>query len=157
MKKLFLSLFLGAPFWALSQTLSRQSISSGAGASSQNGYAVRQTIGQAYQTNTSRAGESALRPGFQQPYFDAFVVASNLTVRVIPNPALMSFIIECSDTLKNVHLTVLDESGRTIYKEQLQHLSTYHMQCANWANGVYLVLVEDDKKNLISTRLIKHQ
>ena len=139
------------------QNISRQSLASGTGGSSQNGFIIRQTIGQPYQTQTTSSDGIAMRPGFQQPYFDAFLTFSTLQVRILPNPAIMSFIIESSDTLHQATITVLDEAGRTILCRQSDIFLREEIFCAHWANGLFIVLVEDQKKNHISARLIKHQ
>jgi hypothetical protein len=139
------------------QTLSRQTISPSGIANSQNGISVNQTIGQPYQTNSSATDKITLRPGFQQPVFYAELISSAIQVRVVPNPALLSFYVESSDTLQAALLSVNDGSGRMIFEQKIDLLQRTEIHCETWANGVYFITITDKKKNLITTKLIKHQ
>lgn len=147
--------FLSVP--GLCQTLSRETISATGAANSTSGVTIQQTIGQPYQTQTFRSDGISFRPGFQQPVFNTELISTTIEVLISPNPALLSFFIETSDTLYNAELVVYDERGRLIIKESMLVFKKHEVLCSTWANGVYYVTVSDQKKNLISTKLVKHQ
>ncbi|HOZ87324.1 MAG TPA: T9SS type A sorting domain-containing protein [Bacteroidia bacterium] len=139
------------------QGIKRQTIASSVGSNSVDGINVSQTIGQPYQTQSTQSGAMTYHPGFQQPHFSTELITATINVRVVPNPALLSFFIECSDTLVNAVLTSYDESGRLIFTEEIEMFKKHEVQCAGWANGVYMITVTDRKNNLVTAKLIKTQ
>lgn len=78
-----------------------------------------------------------------------------MSVKLMPNPALYSFFIECSDTLLNAVLTAYDAIGRLTYNEEIPSFKKHEVQCADWANGAYFITVTDKKNNLITAKLVK--
>lgn len=76
---------------------------------------------------------------------------------IAPNPVLFEFTIETSDTLFNAELIAYDERGRDIYHEKFPVFKKQVVYCPFWANGVYLVQLTDEKNNLVSAKIIKHQ
>ena len=141
----------------LSQSIRRQTIAPSVGSRSGNGVNVSQTIGQPYQTRTIQSDGFSYRPGFQQPVFSTELINATIKVTVIPNPALLSFFIDCSDTLINAELSCYDEAGRLIFAEHIETFKKHEVQCTNWSNRAYLVTVTDKKNNLVTTKLIKTQ
>lgn len=139
------------------QSLKRQTIASSVGGKTEDGVVMGQTIGQPYQTKTKESGGIFYRPGFQQPVFRTELLKTTVAVTILPNPAIYSFFIECSDSLTNADLSAYDEAGRLVYTEHIEYFKRHEVNCNNWANGVYIITVTDKKNNLISAKLIKHQ
>lgn len=150
-------LLLIFPLSGFSQSIKRQTTAASVGSESAKGVNISQTIGQPYQTKTIQSDGFSYRPGFQQPVFSTEIINATIKVTVIPNPALLSFFIECSDTLLNAELSCYDEAGRMTYSEHMLTFKKHEVQCANWANGAYMITVTDKKSNLVTAKLIKTQ
>lgn len=155
--RLTLLLCASLTFVVKGQHLSRQSISSSGSNKSEKGITIQQTIGQPFDTRTKQSGKTVFRPGFNQPVFSAEMLSSSVKASISPNPALFEFTLEISDTLYNVELVAYDERGRDIYHENFAAFKKQVVHCPYWANGVYLIHLTDEKNNLVTAKIIKHQ
>lgn len=138
------------------QDLKRQSTNTSGGSSSGGNIRLAHTIGQPYDTKNPGHAGTDLHAGFQQPVFSTQVLFSEIVISLIPNPALHAFAITAPDTLLNVSIIVRDMAGREIFRDFLKSFTSYQVDCANWANGTYMIALVNEKKNLVSAKLVKH-
>ena len=141
---------------AQAQRLQRETIAPTGNHGTQQGTLIRETTGQPYQTRTRSDGEVSFRPGFQQPVFSIQTLSNPISVKIIPNPALLAFRIEGEIPGTSALIEMHDEAGRLIRSAQIRSGST-EFDCSHWANGLYHITITSDKKNLMTAKLIKHQ
>ena len=70
-------------------------------------------------------------------------------LKLIPNPATDFTMVEIGDILNSsAKLTVMDQSGKTIYQEGLnaENSTRIRLNVASWAKGVYIVRLAAGKK-----------
>ncbi|MGB3946981.1 MAG: T9SS type A sorting domain-containing protein [Bacteroidia bacterium] len=151
-----LTVFCVLVFFNLShaQSLQRQSIGSGGGASFSDGVLVQQTVGQPYSTNTSYDNGIDYRPGFQQPVFKVSLIKTSINMDVFPNPATSWVTLKSSKTLTNAFFQVVDLNGRLVFKENFNEFNSYTLKCDDWSNGTYLLSLTDQSGNSYSSKLI---
>lgn len=144
---------------AAAQNVQRQCIST-TGTSAitvEEGVVVLQTVGQPYSTAAYYDSDLGHRPGFQQ-YSKLNLEQLSSTFRIVvnlyPNPASEAVTIESQEAIRNASLTVTDMSGKTILQEKFGELHTHTIDCAEWANGVYFIILSDDQNSRSSSKLI---
>lgn len=140
------------------QSIKRQSISSYGSSVVTENVLIGQTAGQSYHTAVSVNGIT-VSPGFQQPQLFSLKeigdpVFRTLDVLVYPNPASHSITISSETEIKQSIIRVTDVNGKYLLSEKVPNLFSYTMNCASWANGVYLITIQDSLKNSKTLRLI---
>lgn len=152
-----------AVFTALSnegdaQSLKRQVISSYGSSGVAENIWFGQTAGQSFHTAAGSIGVTVSQ-GFQQPVLFSLKeigdpVFKNLNILVYPNPASRSVTITSEEEIEQSVIAVTDINGKYMFSEKIPNLSSHTIQCASWANGVYLITIYDSKQNLKTLRLI---
>jgi hypothetical protein len=137
------------------QSIQRQTISSTGSYFTSDGYLIRQTIGQPYNTKTSNQNNISYRPGFQQPVFQIEILLSNLKLTIFPNPSSDFVNIESSVVLKGVKLDVFDNIGQLVFTSNFESFKSFKLNCTNYSSGAYIINITSitDKKAL-SAKLI---
>jgi hypothetical protein len=140
------------------QSIKRQSISSYGSSVVTENVLIGQTAGQSYHTAVS-VGGTTVSPGFQQPQLFSVKeigdpVFRTLDVMVYPNPASHSITISSEKEIEQSIIRVTDINGKYLLSEKVPVLFSYTMDCASWANGVYLITIQDSQKNTKTLRLI---
>lgn len=119
-----------------------------------DGTLIQQTVGQPYSTTTRYEDNITYRPGFQQPIFKVNLIHSTINMDVYPNPATNWVTLNSSKTLLNVHIQVVDITGKLIVEEKLDEFKTYTINCQEWGNGMYVISLADDTNNSYSSKLV---
>ena len=136
------------------QSLQRQCVASAGNCTTINGTSVQQTIGQSYNTTSSYGSNVRYNPGFLQPIFSVETIKSSISAKVFPNPASKQITIESNSVLENVIVRIVDMSGQILLNEKINEFKNYIVDCAAWANGIYLITLSDSKNDLYSSKLI---
>lgn len=142
------------------QGIKRQSIGSYGSGGSAGSIFVNQTVGQPFFTMAYNSSQLALTPGFQQPVIYTVKKSESLPslpgLEIFPNPASENFKISVPEALEDVNLTVTDVNGRRIIEKKIPELFHYEVDCSQWENGLYFIIVSSDKKasNYISKIII---
>jgi hypothetical protein len=117
---------------------------------------VRQTVGQA--SNTQQvAGESmVLRQGFQQPIHRTDNLISEIercTFNVYPNPATSSVRIETEDGEETYELRITSIDGRIAYRKQGRNATSIDLDLAEFPAGLYLIEMRNGTTSYCNTKL----
>jgi len=148
------------PLIIQAQSVKRQSISCVGATLLDEGSVVQQTVGQPYNTFAFYENEISVLQGFQQP--SLFKVEKitppeyrkNLKVNVYPNPASYVVTIQGEEIIKNVIVRVTDMEGRLIIARHVPEFQVYSLNCETWANGTYIITLNDENRNMTSLKLI---
>ena len=141
------------------QTVKRQSIGSIGSSSYSKNMIVHQSIGQVYQTNMIKSENLEVIQGFIQPvnYHLSKVqsqVIPNISVSVFPNPASNLIAFNTDDVLENVSVTLYDQTGRVVFYELINNLSSYNFNCQSLPNGMYIIDLKADSVEIKKIKLI---
>lgn len=155
---LFFAAILSLPLNSYAQSIKRQTISSYGSSVVTENILIGQTAGQSYHTAVS-VGGTTVSPGFQQPQLFSLKeigdpVFRTLDVMVYPNPASHSITISSENEIEQSIIRVTDVNGKYLLSAKVPKLLSYDMNCAAWANGVYLITIQDSQKNTKTLRLI---
>ncbi|RED50565.1 T9SS type A sorting domain-containing protein [Seonamhaeicola aphaedonensis] len=143
--------------YSYSQTIIRQSISSYGTTSTGDAHYYAQTIGQSYNTQSSK--NTKVMQGFLQPVSLKIekVTQSNveeLELKIFPNPSQYSVTLKSSDAIKDAIILVSDVHGHIIYNQRIQSLEVHNINCSSWSTGIYLLKVQDDNNKQLVSKLI---
>lgn len=146
------------PLTSSAQAIKRQSISSYGSSVITENVLIGQTAGQSYHTEVSAVGFT-VSSGFQQPHLFSLKeigdpVFRTLDVQVYPNPASHSITISSEKEIEQSIIRVSDINGKYLLSEKVPGLLSHTMNCSSWANGVYLITIQDAQKNTKTLRLI---
>ena len=119
---------------------------------------IQQSVGQAYQTQAYYKGNAEVLPGFIQPSGYALSFVSpivDIQIGLYPNPAtdVVSFITD--KNLEDLTIEVFNRTGKLIYREMINSLAYYKLNCSQWASGFYLLHLKDKPGNMYRAKLIK--
>ncbi|MEO5582682.1 MAG: T9SS type A sorting domain-containing protein [Saprospiraceae bacterium] len=149
---------IALPCFNYAQSIKRQVISSYGSSGITENVLISQTAGQAFSTIVS-TDHAIVTAGFQQP--NIFLIEeistpafNHLNVLVYPNPARQSITIASSEEIEKSTIQVTDINGQSILSQKVMNLLSHNINCAAWANGVYLITIYDSKRNSKTLRLI---
>ncbi|MEP7322571.1 MAG: T9SS type A sorting domain-containing protein [Saprospiraceae bacterium] len=150
--------FLTLPYGDYAQSIKRQAISSYGSVGAVENVLISQTAGQAFNTTVSSDNTTVIS-GFQQPSIFTLEeitapAVKNLNVTVYPNPARQSITIASTEEIEKSSILVTDVNGRSILSQKVVNLLSHNINCASWANGVYLITINDSKRSSKTLRLI---
>jgi hypothetical protein len=142
-----------------SQSIKRQSIACYGSVSTTDNITFLQTAGQPFNTVSSYYNMSSILLGFQQPVKLKVekinsVTISSLNLNIFPNPANLSVTIQSQEVVENVLIQVTDISGKIIYYEKVNELTSYSIYCENWLSGIYYINVIETNLSINSSKLI---
>ncbi len=79
--------------------------------------------------------------------------ANSVTISAQPNPATSEVRIKIGELpLGKNTISVSNVLGETVYQNAIQSNETASISVANWANGIYLYSVKDEKGNVLATK-----
>jgi hypothetical protein len=138
------------------QSVKRQVISPTGGSSSSGGVFIQETTGQPYSTKSYSEGGTSIRQGFQQPsVFTAEIIDNvNIEVGIYPNPSSYFVTIESKDMVENATLQVLDISGKVTHQENIKEFTSATIDCRDWANGTFIILITSENGAKSTSKLI---
>lgn len=139
---------------AKAQSLQRQTMSSSGNYSLSDGTLIRQTIGQPYSTQTYYGNNISYRPGFQQPVFTIELIKSTITLKVFPNPTEKFINIETPVIIEHAVLSLMDNAGKSVFSQTIEHLKNYQLNCSDFANGLYIINITTSENKTFSAKLI---
>jgi len=155
------NIFILGLLFTLAENLSAQEVISAASQSKQvNGYEICWTFGEPLIETVSN-GTTILTQGFNQPNLTVVTAidelsASDLDVKVFPNPTSDFVVVHLIPTTINAVLSLYDFSGKLLQ----QHLITGSETCVNLSSytcGTYILkLYQKDKTPVHSFKIIKH-
>lgn len=140
------------------QSVKRQSIGTIGTTYHSDKITIQQSVGHAYQTQPYYKGNSELLPGFIQPsgYALSFISSTfDVQIGVFPNPATKSISFIADKNLENLTIAVFNQSGKLIYRDNINSLTSYTLDCSQWAGGFYLLHLKDNTGNSYQAKLIK--
>ena len=141
---------------AHSQTIKRQSINSIGGSGKINHISIHHTSGQSYSTKSYSDSKFSSRPGFQQPE-SFFITDENnvvLNLDVFPNPTSYEFTISSKNEILNAYLIITDITGKIVLEKKYTTLQALQINCSNWTNGTYIILLKSEQSEIYSSKLI---
>lgn len=140
------------------QSLQRSSINCIGHSGGDQSITIQQTVGQPYQTNSYYSNEIESRPGFIQPS-QLFVemIRSNFEVEVTvyPNPTSSIVYFKFNQNLENIEITVIDQYGKVVFKDKVNSLQNYTLECGEWQSGNYFINLTDQSGLSYNSKLIK--
>ena len=158
MKGLIISLlfFMFMGIGAHAQVFERQSVSSGGTVFlSEDGIAISQTIGQPYATASYYGNDFTIHPGFQQPIsVELSAAALENALRAFPVPANDHINISMQSALSFAIVEVHDFSGKLVFSQVVNNLTTYTINLQGLADGFYALAVTDEFNNMYSSKFI---
>jgi len=86
---------------------------------------------------------------------DSLVLASDAAdgIQVFPNPAVNTCTIQSHQPIRSI--TVYNAAGRIVHNRSGLHTLRYDMDMSSWANGVYFMVVRDDKGSSAGKKVLK--
>jgi hypothetical protein len=75
-------------------------------------------------------------------------------LNLYPNPANNLFVVE-SKEMGNAAVTVTDMQGKVVFNGNM-NAGALSMNVADWSEGVYMVSVNGNSKNLNSKMVVRH-
>ncbi|MEY4710134.1 MAG: hypothetical protein RIS28_1266, partial [Bacteroidota bacterium] len=75
-------------------------------------------------------------------------------LNLYPNPANDLFVVEAKE-MGNASVVVADMQGKVVFSGNL-NAGALNMSVANWSEGVYMVSVNGNSKNLNSKIVVRH-
>jgi hypothetical protein len=115
---------------------------------SQDGYILRQTIGQPSNTTAFNCGEIILLQGFQQPKSSRFFSFSFLPLdfTLSPNPAKDKTLLKFNEQITSYTITITSINGELHERIDEQTLLVSWLDFSNYLPGIYIVTVSGDKR-----------
>lgn len=127
------------------QSLKRQSLSSIGSSIDKNGYFIRQTIGQASNTQIFTGQNYSLRQGFQQPQSLSNGKTKDVpcSVSLYPNPAHSNsdINIDLGSIVQNYDFYITDMEGKILLKEFNLTQDRFKLKLPLLSQGVYLLII----------------
>jgi hypothetical protein len=147
------------PFQNQAQSVKRESVSCYGSIAAISNTPLEQTVGQPYNSTASFHNKGSVFPGFQQSaIFKAELIKSpqgnSLKLKVYPNPATATVIIQSMEPIENSIVRVLNLKGEIILDENAGQLINYTIDCTKWSSGTYIITVSDSYYQKRSTKLI---
>jgi len=155
---IFLFLLIAISQNAISQKIIRQSISCLGSSNANNGFLLRQTVGQSSNTTTFYHDSSSARQGFQQPLTDTYIKFfsdNNINVSVIPNPVQLNFIIKISGEDNTFFVNITDINGKLIFHSFIDSNIEHLIDCSKWSSGVYHLTIYKSNVLKVTKKIVK--
>lgn len=153
-----INLFLLNCFSSYGQSIIRSSINSLGSAVSEDGFILRQTIGQSSNTLIFMNGEVTLRQGFQQALSgeNIYQVPDLLDFRLSPNPARDKTLIEFSREIKDYTITIYNLTGTPLAIIPGQELQSRWLDLKSFPEGMYIITITSGKKTGSKKLILNH-
>jgi len=150
---------VSSPLNIQAQTVRRQSVSSYAPAAGQGITALEQTAGQPFSTLACEEITTPLRQGFQQPLRLKSVImqpgrSAGLQLSLHPNPSEGPVQLRIFGQPENAEIKILDCTGRLLLSKNGPWTGSFNINCSEWAEGVYFIIVTDHNNRIGTSKLI---
>ncbi len=152
---LFLTVVMLCSLSSTGQTLKRESMGCVGGTSFGGGISLKQTVGQASNTEVFTGSAVTLRQGFQQPegmYPGPGAVSCGL--QLYPNPVITEAVLQIPLNTNTYSLIISDLLGRIIFKKDGMNTETYTLTVASLPLSQYIIQVIYSDGSRCSTKLI---
>jgi hypothetical protein len=155
---LLINLLLLNCFSGFGQSIIRSSISSLGSAVSEDGFILRQTIGQPSNTLIFITGELTLRQGFQQALSgeNIYQAPDPLDFKLSPNPARDKTLIEFTREIKDYTITIYNLTGTPLAIIPGQELQSHWLDLKSYPEGMYIITITSDKKTGSKKLILNH-
>lgn len=155
-KHILFLLFSFSLFQVSAQSIKRQSINTLGQSGKINNITFHQSAGQTYNTTGSYDGKTGIRPGFQQPesFFLESITKNEIDLNIYPNPAAYTLNISNNEIINDVQLRIIDLNGKEVLNTTFSEFKTHSINCSQWANGAYTILLNNNGDNLYNSKLI---
>lgn len=141
-----------------SQSIIRSSLSCLGSTISENGYLIRQTIGQSSSTGVFNNEELFLRQGFQQPIssYNSLRALLPIDFTLSPNPAADKTLLEFKEEIPQYSMTVRNTSGIILLEFKDKSLQSRWLDFKNYPAGIYLITVTSDNRLAYKKLVVTH-
>lgn len=140
------------------QSIKRQTISPIGSSGAESGFYISYTVGQPYSTGTNPEYTKVFSAGFQQalsPVKERVKLAIFGRVSIFPNPVVDNTTFIFTEELDNANIRVLDTSGKEVWNDFIKKSNTYSLNCVDWKQGIYFVIVTDNiLQKQLNTKII---
>jgi hypothetical protein len=139
------------------QIIVRSSLSCLGSTVSDKGFILRQTIGQASNTNVLNNEGLGLRQGFQQPIasYNSLKAVLPIDFTLYPNPADDMVLLKFQEEISKCTISVRDINGILLSELKVETLHEEWLDLKNFMPGIYIITVNINKsigsKKLIIT------
>ncbi len=142
----------------LSQSVTRQCVSSYGSTNTSEHFTISQTVGQSFNTLNAYNVTGSVLQGFQQPGTDYFrnaeTYGQHIRFSILPNPACSSFTIINKNEPEYAFISIENLYGTQIYSEELNHFSKCHVNSETWTSGIYFVTLANESDSRMTYKLI---
>jgi len=155
---LFINVLLlhGCPSYG--QSIIRSSLSSLGTAVSQEGFILRQTIGQPSNTLIFVNGEVTIRQGFQQALTgeNIYQTSDPLEFKLSPNPARDKTLIEFTGEITDYKITIYNLTGTSLAVIPGQELVSRWLDLKSYPEGMYIIKITSGKLTGSKKLILNH-
>lgn len=155
---LLIKIVLTGSYSATCQSLARSSLSSLGSAVSEDGFILRQTVGQSSNTLVFINNEMTLRQGFQQPFTgeNMYRTTTSLEFKLRPNPARDQTLLEFNEEVSDYTITVYDLTGKPLLNIPRQSLQSKWLNLKSFAEGVYIIKITSGERTGSKKLILNH-
>ncbi len=143
---------------SLGQTIVRSSLSCLGSTVSDEGFILRQTIGQSSNTYMFNKEGLVLRQGFQQPITSYNYLKAILPVEftLSPNPANDRVLLKFQEEISKCTIYMKDINGILISEFKAESLQTRWLDLKNLIPGIYIITVNSDNSTGSKKLIVTH-
>ena len=142
----------------LSQAIIRESINSFGGTGHINNIRISETVGQAFNTQTSGNVSLVFHPGFQQQMTlikeEIVMELEDINVQIYPNPASSELWITSSEKMKEAIISIIDMNGKVIEEKSLKNFRETNFDVSGWMDGIYAIKLLNNKQQQAKSSII---
>lgn len=140
------------------QTIIRSSLSSLGAFVSEEGFLLRQTVGQPSNTLIFANGEVTIRQGFQQAVSGENLYKANnsLVFRLYPNPARDRTQLDFSKEIKDYTITVYNLTGTPLATIPGQNLQSRWLDLKSYPEGMYIIRITAGNRTGSKKLILNH-
>lgn len=89
-------------------------------------------------------------------YSSVLPITRDAKISSYPNPVTNQLQLQLSQEWKGMYdLMIFDNSGRLVMKQQVK-AGSYIFDCANWATGIYNVIIHQDNQQVYEQKILKN-
>ncbi len=139
------------------QQIIRQSIGSIGSVYSENGFLLRQTIGQPSNTEIFTSDDNyTLRQGFQQPLSSVSVraISTPCLSSIYPNPARDYFMFDGIDASNQSYIELIDMYGKNVLSEKISESTSKQIFIQHLPAGMYLISYSNNNGSMCYSKLV---
>ncbi|MBI3133058.1 MAG: T9SS type A sorting domain-containing protein [Bacteroidetes bacterium] len=153
MKKLFGVLICSVSVTAFNQSLTPTVVASSGDFFSGSAASLSWTLGEVV-TDTYIGTNNQLTQGFQQPEIRFLTVedlAVEITMNLYPNPTTSEVSLEIKNNTETLSILIHDVTGKLMYNGLYQPETIQKIDLSTYANGIYLMQINNSKNEKLKT------